>query len=139
MFCESVCPLINHRSESGKWRDIRPSMVTYTRNLCSAINPSKVHTHTAVNTHTVNTHPEQWAAIYAAAPGEQLGVWWLAQGHLSHGIEEERALYIHSPTNNPCRTWDSNPWPLGYESDSLTIRPQLPHVQQVNVYKLMSQ
>ncbi len=31
-------------------------------------------THTAVNTHTVNTHPEQWAAIYAAAPGEQLWV-----------------------------------------------------------------
>ncbi len=27
-----------------KWRDIRPSMVTHTRNLCSAINPSNVHT-----------------------------------------------------------------------------------------------
>ncbi len=37
-------------------------------------------THTAVNTHTVNTHPEQWSAIYAAAPGEQLGVRCLAQG-----------------------------------------------------------
>ncbi len=24
-------------------------------------------------THTMNTHPEQWAAIYAAASGEQLG------------------------------------------------------------------
>uniref|UniRef100_A0A8C2CWJ3 PTPRF interacting protein alpha 3 n=1 Tax=Cyprinus carpio TaxID=7962 RepID=A0A8C2CWJ3_CYPCA len=33
-------------------------MVTQTQNLCSAFNPSKVHTH------TVNTHPEQWAAIY---------------------------------------------------------------------------
>ncbi len=44
------------------------------------------------------THPEQWPAIYAAAPGEQLGVQCLAQGHLSHGIEGgERALYIHSP------------------------------------------
>ncbi len=39
-----------------------------------------------VNTHTVNTHPEQWATI-APAPGEQLGVRCLAQGHLSHGIE----------------------------------------------------
>ncbi len=28
------------------------------------------------------------------------------------------------PTNNPCRTWDSNPQPLDYESDSLTIRPR---------------
>ncbi len=37
-------------------------------------------------THTVNTHPEQWAAN-AAAPGDQLGVRCLAQGsHLSRGI-----------------------------------------------------
>ncbi len=41
-------------------------------------------------------------------------------------LKEERALVIHSPTNNPCRTWDSNPQPLDYESDSLTIRPRLP-------------
>ncbi len=57
-------------------------MVTHTQNLSSAFNPSKV------NTQTVNTHPEQCAAIYAAAPGEQLGVRCLAQGsHLSRGIE----------------------------------------------------
>ncbi len=30
------------------------------------------------------------------------------------------------PTFNPCRTWDSNPQPLDYKSDSLTIRPRLP-------------
>ncbi len=57
---------------------IRPIMVTHTRNLCSAFNPSKVHTHsskhTHTHTHTVNTNPEQWVAISAAAPGEQLGV-----------------------------------------------------------------
>ncbi len=42
--------------------------------------------------HTVNTHPEQWAAIYAAAPGEQC----LAQGsHLSRGIEGG-ASAVHS-------------------------------------------
>ncbi len=29
------------------------------------------------------------------------------------------------PTYNSC-TWDSNPQPLGYEYDSLTIRPRLP-------------
>ncbi len=57
-------------------------MVTHTRNLCSAFNPSKVHTHSSEH-----THPEQWAAIYAAAPGEQLWVRCLAQGHLSRGIE----------------------------------------------------
>ncbi len=48
--------------------------VTHTWNLCSAFNPSKMHTHSSEHTNTVNTHPEQWAAIYAAAPGEQLGV-----------------------------------------------------------------
>ncbi len=78
-----------------KWRDIRPSMVTHTRNLCSAFNPSKVHTHSIEHTHTVNTHPEQWAAIYAAAPGEQLGVRCLAQGHRSRGIEGGEST-IHS-------------------------------------------
>ncbi len=92
-----------------------------------AFNPSKVHTHSSEHTHTVNKHPEQWAAIYVAAPGSSWGVRCLAQGHLSRGIEGgERALYIHSPTYNSCRTWDSNPRPLGYESDSLTIRPRLP-------------
>ncbi len=79
-------------------------MVTPIWNFCSAVIPSKVRaqSHTAVNTHTVNTHSEQWADIYAAAPGEQLGVRYLAQGHLSSGIEGgERALYIHSPPTNP--------------------------------------
>ncbi len=47
-----------------------------------------MHTHSSEHTHTVNTHPEEWAAIYAAAPGEQLRVRCLAQGsHLSCGIE----------------------------------------------------
>ncbi len=62
-------------------------MVTHTLNLCSAFNPSNVHIAVNTHTHTVNTHPEQWAAIYAAAPGEQLGARCLAQGHLSRGIE----------------------------------------------------
>ncbi len=100
-------------------------MVTHTRNSCSAINPSKVHTHSSEHTHTVNTHLEQWAAIYAAAPGEQLGLGVLLKG-ISVVVLKERALYIHSPTYNSCRTWDSNSQPLDYESDSLTIRPQLP-------------
>ncbi len=56
-----------------------------------------------MNTHTVNTHPEQWAAIYAAAPGEQLGVRCLAQGfHLSRGIEgEESAVHSLPPPTIP--------------------------------------
>ncbi len=43
----------------------------------------------------MNTHTEQWAAIYAAAPGKQLGVRCLAQGHLSRGIEGGESV-LHS-------------------------------------------
>ncbi len=94
-----------------------PSMVTHTRNLCSAFIPSKVHTHSSEHTHTVNTHPEQWAAIYAAVPGEQLGVRCLAQGHLSRGIEGGEST-VHSlppptiPAGPETRTrnlWSTSP------------------------------
>ncbi len=61
-----------------KWRVAKHG--DHTQNLCSAFNPSKcTHTQQWTHTHTVNTHPEQWA-VNAAAPGEQLGVWCLAQG-----------------------------------------------------------
>ncbi len=58
------------------------------------------HTHSSEHTHTVNTHPEQWAAVYAAAPGVQLGVRCLAQGHLSRGIEggESSGYSLPPPT-----------------------------------------
>ncbi len=92
------------------------SMVTHTRNLCSAFNPSKVHTHT--HTHTVNTHSEQWADIYAAAPEEQLGVQCLAQGHLSRGIEGGESTGHSLPHLQSLSARDSNPQPLGYKSDS---------------------
>ncbi len=46
----------------------------------------------------MNTHPEQWLAIYAAASGEQFGVRCLAQGHLSHGIEGGESAVLPSPT-----------------------------------------
>ncbi len=39
-----------------KWSDIQPSMVTHTRNLCSEINPSKVHTNSSEHTHTHCEH-----------------------------------------------------------------------------------
>ncbi len=106
-------------------------MVTHTRNLCSAFNPSKVHTHssehthTHTHTHTVNTHMEQWAAFYAAAPGEKLGVRCLAQGHFVVVLKVERELNIHSPHRQFLPARDSNSQPLDYESDSLTNRPRL--------------
>ncbi len=50
-------------------------MVTHTRNLCSAFNPSKY-----AHTHTVNTHPEQWAAILLQHPGNSWGFGALLKG-----------------------------------------------------------
>ncbi len=50
-------------------------MVTHTRNSCSAFNPSIVHTH------IVNTHPEQWAAIFMLRrPGSSWGFGALLKG-----------------------------------------------------------
>ncbi len=125
-----------------KWCDIQPSMMTHTRNLCSVFNPSKVHTrththahthahtyahahtHAHTHTHTVNTHPEQ--CIYAAAPGEQLGVRFLAQGHISRGIEGgESAVHLLPPPTIPAgpRLELAN---IGLWVRFSTIRPQLP-------------
>ncbi len=81
------------------------------------------HTYTLHLTHpSAHTHPEQWAAN-AAAPREQLGAL-LQESHLSRGIEGGESAVIHSPTYNPCRTWDLNPQPSGNKSDSLSIRPR---------------
>ncbi len=114
-----------------KWSEVmtfRPSMVTHTRNLCSAINPSKVRTHSSEHTHTVNTHPEQLAAIYAAEPGSSWGFGALLKGTSVVVLKVERALDIHSPHLQSLPTWDLNSQPLDYESDSLTIRSRLPHL-----------
>ncbi len=102
-------------------------MVTHTLNLCSAINPSKVHTHSNEHTHTPWTHTRSSGQPFMLwRPGSSWGFSALLKGTSVMVLRVERAQYIHSPTNNPCRTWDSNPQPLDYEADSLTIRPRLP-------------
>ncbi len=101
-------------------------MVTNTRNSCSGFNPAK-----CTHTHTVNTHPEQWAASHLAAPGEQLGVRCLAQGHLSRDIEGEESA-VHSlppptiPAGHETQTRDlsiMSPtlYPLGHDSELICI------------------
>ncbi len=57
-----------------------------------------------VHTHTVNTHPEQWAAIYAAAPAEQLVVRALLKGTSSWYWRWRECCTFTPPTDNPCRT-----------------------------------
>ncbi len=88
------------------WMDESESDITYDQVWWPILGICALHlSHPKwTHTHTMNTHPEQWAAIYAAAPGEQLGVWYLAQGHLSRGIEGgESAVHSLPPTYNSCR------------------------------------
>ncbi len=97
-----------------KWRDIKPSMVTHTRNSCSAF------THPSEHTHTPWTHTRSNGnAIYAAAPGEKLGVW--CSRALHRGIEGgESTVHSLPPPTIPARP--------RLELRLSTIRPQLPLV-----------
>ncbi len=118
-----------------KWSDIQPSMVTHTRNLCSAINPSKVHTHSSEHTHT-HTHTHTlWTHTRSSGqpfmlrrPGSSWGFGALLKGTSVVVLRVERALYIHFPHLQSLPARDSNSQPLDYESDSLTIRPRLPQI-----------
>ncbi len=81
--------------------DVWPSMVTHTQNSCSAFNPSKVHTHSSEHTHTVNTHPEQWAFMLRH-PGSSWGFGALLKGTSVVVLKEERERCTFTPlTYNP--------------------------------------
>ncbi len=84
-------------------------------------------TNTHSSEHTPWTHTRSSGQPFMLRPqGSSWGFGVLLKGTSVMVLKVERALYIHSPTDNPCWTWDSNSQPLDYESDSLTIRPQLP-------------
>ncbi len=84
--------------------DIRPSMVTHTRNLCSAINPSKVrtqqwaHTHTHTHTHTPWTNTRSSGQSFMLrCPWSSWGFGALLKGTSVVVLRVERVLYIHFP------------------------------------------
>ncbi len=125
--CWSVYKYMNDaflRCSKNQGKNMWSSMVTHTRNLCSAFNPSKCNNK---HSHTPWTHNRSSGqSFYAATPGEHFGAHALHKGLTSVVVlRVERALDIHSPTYNPCRTWDSNSQPSSYKSDSLSIRPRL--------------
>ncbi len=92
------------------WSDVWPSMVTHTRNSCSAFYPSKcTHTQQWTRTHCEHT-PRAVGSHLCCGAREQLGVQCLVQGsHLSNVIEGGESA-VHSLTI-PARTRDSNPQP----------------------------
>ncbi len=63
-WCCTINNLVCVCESEWKWHDIQPSMVTHTWNLCSAFNPSKVHTHSSEHTHTMNT-PLLWCPHFS--------------------------------------------------------------------------
>ncbi len=87
--------------------------------LVLCIYPSKVHTHSSEHTPgAVGICCGAWGAVVGSvlcSKAPQLWYW----GWREHWL-------FTPPTYNSCQSWDSNLQPLGYESDSLTIRPRLP-------------
>ncbi len=74
--------------------------------ICALCLTHSKYTHSSEHRHTVNTHPEQWAAIYAVASGEQLAVRCLAQGHLvveSWYWRSRKCCTFTPPTYNSCQ------------------------------------
>ncbi len=79
--------------------------------------------HTQQWTHTHREHTPG-AAIYAVAVGGSVPC---SRAPQSWYWGWRECCTFPPPTYNPCRTRDSNSQPFDYESDSLTIRPRLPH------------
>ncbi len=101
---KQITPLVSFRTLVEVWTLLSHKVIRHTAILrINALHLSQPKcTHTAVNTHAMNTHPEQWAAINAAVPREQLEVRCLAQGHLSRGIEGgESAVHLLPPPTIP--------------------------------------
>ncbi len=121
-----------HESESES--DVTwPSMVTHTRNLCSVLNPSKVHTHSSEHTHTEHTPGAVGSHLCCGARGSVGGPVSCSRAPQSWYWRRRERCTFTPPTYNSCWTWDSNSQPLDYESKSLTIRPRLTH----NMYLLL--
>ncbi len=112
----------------------------HTQNLCSAINPSKVHTHSSEHTHTPGIQNRSSGQPFMLRrPGSIWGFSALLKGPTSVVVlSVERALEIHSPHLQFLPARDSNLQPLDYESDSLTIRPRLPRHNTMRKWKFCS-
>ncbi len=107
------------------WRDMWPSMVTHTQNLCSPFILSKVHTHT--HTHSSEHTP--------GAVGSRL---WDAQRAVGGSVPclmapqswywrwRESAVHSLTPPTIPAGT-ENRTLDLWVTRPTLTIRPWLPH------------
>jgi len=99
------------------WRGMWPTMVTHILNLCSAINPSKVHTHSSEHTHTYREHTpgEVDSHLCCGARGAVRGSVPCSWAPQSWYWGWRECCTFTPPTYNSCRTWDSNSQPLGHD------------------------
>ncbi len=112
-----ACTYWKKKSESDVTYD--EVMVTHTRNLCSAFNPSKVHTHSSEHTPgAVGSH------LCYGAQGAVGGSVPCSRAPQSWYWRWRECSAFTPPTYNSC--WPETRTPFDYESDSLTIRPGLP-------------
>ncbi len=109
-----------------KWRDIWPSIWWPILGIRALHLTQPKCTHTAVNSHTPWTRTRSSGQPFMLRrPGSSWGFGALLKGTSVVVLRVERALYIHCPHRQFLPAQDSNSQPLDYESDSLTIRPQL--------------
>ncbi len=95
------------------WNDVWTSMVTHTRNLCSAFNPSKcTHTHSSEHTHTVGA---VGGYLPCSRVSPQSWYW---------GWREHALFTPPIPARPEIRTHNLRI----YKSDALSIRPRLPRL-----------
>ncbi len=120
----------------NKWKWKSESEVTYGQVLWPILGICALHlTHprcTHTHTHTVNTHPEQWAACGTRGAVEGLVSCSRAPQSWYWGWRERAVDSLHQQFL-PGR--DSNSQPLHHESDSLTIRPWLHPNRKVSTTK----
>ncbi len=89
-----------------------------------------MHTHTAVSSEETHTHTRTHTHTEAS---QCSGAWWTVGGSVPCSTVSLQLWYwgwrerwtFTPPTYNPCRTRDSNPRPLGYKPNSLSIRTRL--------------
>ncbi len=90
--------------------------------------PIQVHTHSSEHTHTPWTHTRRSGQLFMLRhPGSGWGFGALLKSTSVVVLKVERALDIHSPHQKSLPDRHSNLQPFDYESDSLTIRPRIPH------------
>ncbi len=115
---------VNSYLLNWKWRDMCPSMdvwpILWNRALHLSI--SSAHTQQWTHTHTWSSGQ----SFMLRHPGSIWGFSALLKGTSVVVLRVKRALYIHSPHLQSPPAPDSNPQPLDYKSDSVTIRPWLP-------------